>query len=529
MKDLSILFCITVLAAISACKKDKYVGKDPYEGAKPPLEIELSSTAPLQGTVKAGAIVTLTGKGFMKYKDSGMVVKFNDIEGLITGVTDNGIQVKVPEMASSGLVTLTIKRQIFAGPQVRIGGPIYVDSLFRSVPGANAGIACIEYVPGNKYMIGGSFTDYDNSGLKDGVKGLARINPDGSLDQSFVVGKGIGGSVSSLIVQSNGKYVVGGSFSNYNERFKPGYVSNIVRLNTNGSIDSTIITTQTGKKDTVPALNAYFDGPISQVLQTADSGKIVVIGYFRHFLRKDFTISTADHLRDSVKIDSIKMEGIARLNEDGSFDSSFNYNPVTRSSFPGANGFIMNAIMQDDGKLVIVGDFTKYHDKPASRIARLDERGQLDNSFSANIDNTVYSIAAMPGNKYLVAGLFLKVNGSTARKVAILNSTGSTDKSFSVGDGPLDGANGIISRAGRLKNGKIFLSGSFDLFSGIKRSGTVILDEDGKVSQQFNNLGPVNGPISQLLNMPNANASILVGNFIKYDLQSFNRIALLRY
>lgn len=529
MKDLSILFCITVLATVCACKKDKYVGKDPYEGAKPPLEIELSSTTPLQGTVKAGAIVTLTGKGFMKYKDSGMVVKFNDIEGLITGVTDNGIQVKVPELASSGLVSLTIKRQIFAGPQVRISGPIYIDSLFHSVPGANNGITCIEYIPGNKYMIGGNFTDYDNSGLKDGVKGLARINPDGSLDQSFVVGKGVAGTVTSLIVQSNGKYVVGGSFGNYNERFKPGYISNIVRLNTNGSIDSTIITTQTGKKDTVPALNAYFDGPVTKVLQTADSGKIVVIGYFRHFLRKDFTISTADHLRDSVKIDSIRMEGIVRLHEDGSFDSSFNYNPVTRGSFSGANGFIMNAIMQDDGKLMIVGDFTKYHDKPANRIARLDQRGQLDNSFSADIDNTVYTVAAMPGNKYLVAGLFLKVNGGTARKVAVLNSTGAIDKSFSVGDGPLDGANGIISTAARLKNGKIFLAGGFDLFSGMKRSGTVILDEDGKVSQQFNNLGPISGGISQLLNMPNTNATLVVGYFNKYDLQSFNRIALLRY
>jgi uncharacterized delta-60 repeat protein len=427
------------------------------------------------------------------------------------------------------LITLIVKRQVFAGPQARISGPLYIDSLFHAVPGADDNIACIEYVPGNKYMIGGTFKDYDNSGLKDKVNGLARINPDGSLDQTFTVGKGVSGDVQSIIVQANGKYVVGGSFSNYNSRFKAGYITNIMRLNTNGTIDSTIITTQTGKKDTIPALNAYFDGRVTKVLQTADSGKIVVIGEFRYFLRKDFSISTADHLRDSIKIDSIKMEGIVRLNEDGSFDSTFNFNPVTRSSYAGPNGYINNAIMLDDGKVMIVGNFTKYHDKPAMRVARLDQRGALDNSFSATFDNTVQAITPMPGNKYLVVGQFLEANGSAARKVVLLNNGGTTDNSFSVGTGPKAGPDGILFRAARLKNGKIFLSGSFESFSGTKRNNTVILDEDGTVNKEYNNLGAMNGMIFQVLNMPNANATIMVGSFTKYDLQSFSRIALLRY
>lgn len=528
-----LLFCLSLF--MFSCKKKEYVGKDPYANAKAPLQVKLNtvSASPASGT--AGTTVTFTGNGFDKYKDSGMVVKFNDVQAEIIQVSESSLQVKVPDLASSGLVTLTVLHQVFPGPLFRVKGIISIDSLFHSVPGtADGSINDIIFVPGGQYLIGGDFDDFDNSGLKDGYHGVARINPDGSIDHSFKIGKGVSGSVNSMIVQTDGKYVLGGNINNYGDRFKPGYISNILRINTDGSLDSVIVSTKAGNSDTLPSLNAYFGGRVTKILQTPDSGKLVVIGSFNYYMSKDFTISTLDGLRDSVKVDSIRMEGIVRLNEDGTFDSSFNYDATTHSSFSGANGSVRDAFIQSDGKVIIVGDFTKYHDKTANRIARLNNDGSLDNTFNpaSGPDDRVFSVSLLSNGKYLISGQFLHINGKESRKVAILNADGTLDNSFNVGTGPTAGPDGNVYKATQLKNGKIFIAGSFDRFSNVKRGGTVILNADGTLSNQFNNLGAIEGSggsISKILNVPNANATILVGGFTKYDLQTVNGIVLLRY
>lgn len=527
---------ILLLGGISmiSCNKEDYVGKNPYAGAREPLDIKVNTLIALPASGTTGTVVTLQGKGFATYKDSNMVVKFNDVAGEIIEAGDSILKVKVPQEASSGMITVTVLHQVFQGPFFRVNGPIAIDSSFQSVPGAEGYISCIAFVPGGKYLLGGSFDDYGNSGLADGYHGLARINADGSLDRSFKIGKGVQGSVNAIAIQAGGDYIIGGSFNNYKERFKPNRIANIMRIHPDGSIDSTVITTQIGNQDTIPALNAYFDGSISSILQTPDSGKLVVIGAFKYFMTKDFTASTADSLRDSIRVDSIRMEGIARLNEDGSFDSSFNYNHTTHSSFAGANGPILDAAIQNDGKIIIVGQFTKYHDQPANRIARLNKDGSLDPTFNpgSGSDDGILSVDILDDGRYLIAGWFNNFNGIESNKIAILKHDGSLDNSFSVGKGQTAGPNSAIYKAAALKNNKILVAGSFDHFSGIKRDGTVILDMDGTVSTTFNNLGalePTGLYISQILNVPNANATILVGGFTKYDLQFVNGIVKLKY
>lgn len=518
---------------IFSCKKEDYVGKDPYAGAMAPLKIKLNTTVASPTNGNLGTIVTLTGKGFDMYSDSGMVVKFNDVAGEITEAKDTILKVKVPSLASSGLITLTVLGQVFPGPYFQVIGPISIDPRFRSIPGADGPINCIQFVPGGKYLIGGSFNDYDNSGIATRYHGIARINGDGSIDHSFGIGTGIQGTVNTVAVQADGKYIIAGNFTNFNDRFKAGAVSNIIRLNTDGSADSIIVDIQTGNKDTVPALNAYFDGNITRVLQTPDSGKLVVIGSFLSYMSKDFTIASADGLRDSVKVDSIRMEGIVRLNEDGSFDSTFNYNSSTHSSYAGTNGPVYDAIMQNDGKVIIAGNFTKFHDQTANRVARLNTDGSLDPSFGtgAGPDDRVFSIAALQNGKFLIAGQFNNVDGKASRKLAVLNADGSLDNSFSTGTGRSAGPDGIVSNAAQLKNGKLLVTGSFGYFSGIKRDGTVILNADGSISDEYNNLGAMKqgGTVNQILNVPNENATILVGRFTNYDLQPVNRIVLLKY
>src|SRR5690606_3293323 len=45
---------------------------------------------------------------------------------------------------------------------------------------------------------------------------IARLNTDGSLDTSFTIGSGFNGHVFSIALQSDGKILVGGRFTEYN-------------------------------------------------------------------------------------------------------------------------------------------------------------------------------------------------------------------------------------------------------------------------------------------------------------------------
>ncbi len=83
-------------------------------------------------------------------------------------------------------------------------------------------------------LIGGIFDHVDNVARNN----IARLNPDGSLDSNFATDIGLdpvrGGSVSSLIEQSDGKILVGGRFQTVN-----GITQNsLARLDTNGNLDT---------------------------------------------------------------------------------------------------------------------------------------------------------------------------------------------------------------------------------------------------------------------------------------------------
>jgi hypothetical protein len=56
----------------------------------------------------------------------------------------------------------------------------------------------------------------------------------GSIDTSFDPGFGLNGGVHSIAVQTDGKILIGGYFSDYNGTPR----NNITRVNPNGSIDS---------------------------------------------------------------------------------------------------------------------------------------------------------------------------------------------------------------------------------------------------------------------------------------------------
>ncbi len=109
-----------------------------------------------------------------------------------------------------------------AGRIIRLNTNGTVDLTFNSGTGADNAIGSITYNPLNKkYLITGSFTTYNGVS----ARGIALLNEDGSIDQSFV-SKGFSSDGGATFAKqlSNGMIVVSGVFSSYNEVRRSGFM-----------------------------------------------------------------------------------------------------------------------------------------------------------------------------------------------------------------------------------------------------------------------------------------------------------------
>ncbi len=267
-----------------------------------------------------------------------------------------------------------------------------LDLTFNPYTGANDYVraSCIQ--DDGKILIGGIFHLY-NGDLR---RNLARLNPDGSTDASFDPGLSMNhpGMTYAIAVQSDGRMLVGGSFTSFNGVS----TGRIVRLNDDGSID----------QDFDPGTGA---NNLVQNIRIQADGKIVTAGSFTSF-------------------NNVAAGRIVRLNIDGSLDTQFN-------TGTGANGSILSILLQPDGKILIAGSFTMFNNTPANKIARLNSDGSLDPDFNTGSGiegGNVLVIQLQNDGKILVGGLFTSYNGIPAKDLVRINSDGSPDETFNPGN-----------------------------------------------------------------------------------------------
>ena len=206
---------------------------------------------------------------------------------------------------------------------------------------------------------------------------------------------GFNNEVSGMVLQSDGKIVVVGYFTQFNS-----VTANfIIRLNSDGS------------RDTSFNIGSGFNGFAYDIVQQTD-GKFVIIG--------DFT-----------SYNGVSANKIIRLNLDGSVDSSFN-------SGSGFNNTATKIVIQSDGKFVIAGHFTSYNGSSINRIIRLNSNGTRDTSFnpgSGFINNYVINgLGVLSNGQIIVAGSFDRYNGVLCPMMIKLNSNGTRDTSFQYTD-----------------------------------------------------------------------------------------------
>ena len=105
----------------------------------------------------------------------------------------------------------------FQNPIRKYNSSATLETTFWTNFNANGGSRSIDEDSNGKYLIGGLFTEVAGKSAPR----LVRVNPDGSTDISFDVGTGFNSDVKAITVASDGSIWVGGSFSQYNGNSTP--------------------------------------------------------------------------------------------------------------------------------------------------------------------------------------------------------------------------------------------------------------------------------------------------------------------
>ena len=347
-----------------------------------------------------------------------------------------------------------------------------IDPTFTS--GANANVANtavsdIAVQSDGNIVIVGNFTSYSGQSRNK----IARLYSDGSLDESFVVGTGIGNvfvaSVAIQTIQNNIKILVGGFFTTYNGESR----NNIVRLNADGSLDNTFNVDGTGPSALVNAITIQSDGKI-----LIGGGFTTYNGTARNRIARlnadgslDTSFDSGTGIVSAVQTIAIQSNGriligttsgIVRLNADGSLDNTFNVDGT------GPNGAVSAIAIQSDEKILIGGSFTTYNGQSRNYIARLNTNGTLDTSFDigtgANLP--VQTIAIQRDGNILIGGQFTTYNGQSQNYIASLNAYGSLDNTFNAGTGTNNGIRSIAIQS----DGNMLIGGPFTSYNGVSRN-----------------------------------------------------------
>ena len=261
--------------------------------------------------------------------------------------------------------------------------------------GLTFNVRAISVQSDGKIVVGGEFTSYGFP-INTSANRIIRFNSDGSVDASFVYGTGFNGIVFSIAIQSDGKILVGGSFTDYNGT----PASRIIRLNSDGSVDTSFV------------YGTGFDSSVFSIAIQTD-GKIIIVGAF-------------------INYNGTPANRIIRFNSDGSVDTSFVYGT-------GFNNLVRYIAIQSDGKILVGGSFTTYNGTSANRIIRLNSNGSIDTSFiiGTGFNNFVTSIGIDSNGNVFIGGDYTTYNGVFNSRVLSLG-LGVSPTNYIISGGSVD-------------------------------------------------------------------------------------------
>lgn len=299
---------------------------------------------------------------------------------------------------------------------------------------------------------------------------VARYLPDGNLDTNFngsgYVTTAVGDSSDygfALALQPDGKIVVAGRTDNTNGGGSSDFC--VVRYMPNGRLDTNFGGTG--------IVTTHFDGGdgIAYGVVVQPDGKIVVAGAAGGDL------------------------AVVRYNTDGSLDTGFNGNGKAVYIFAPRSNRANSVALQPDGKIVIAGSALN-----SVLVARLQPDGSLDTSFNGSgiaTTSFIFSLAdegrgiALQRDGRIVVTGKAEAGGGSYLGVLRYNTDGTLDSSFGSGGRLTSGGfgAGYVGQSVIIQlNGKIVVGGYAGFFSQVS---VLRFDTNGSPDLSFNNTGEI--------------------------------------
>jgi uncharacterized delta-60 repeat protein len=331
----------------------------------------------------------------------------------------------------------------------------HLDPGFAADASAPANVVAV--LADGKIALGGEFTRVGGQARQR----IARLESDGRVEAAFIAGTdpvypGVDGAPRCLVQLPDQQLLIGCGF---------GYVgttlTGMARLRGDGSIDAGFV---------APTIEPGYSNAV-EVISPQPDGKFLIGGRF-------------------TKVDGAERPGLARLNADGSLDTSFTPPNWAGSGEPWARAIAL----QPDGRIVVSG--LRVVTNPLEHqptMSRLNADGSIDAGFHAPaLDNPVEPLQLLPDGKILVAGYFSSIDGTPRQGIARLHADGTLDAAFV---SPFQDG-GVVYILQPLPDGKILIAGYLPIDGEPQQLAR--LHADGTLDRSFRPAAP-DGSIQSLV------------------------------
>lgn len=446
------------IGGISVSDTDSDIASTALSVSNGTLRVSLAGGATIGAGVNGGSTLTLSGNAAqinaalatLTYQG---LMNFNGGDTLSVTTTD------VHGLSDVDTVSITVN-PVDDAPSFAVGDGIATDFASNVSDAANDLIV----LDNGKMIVIGSANNGSGSEIA-----LSRYHPDGTLDTGFGTGGRVTTSISSsdfgraVALQPDGSILVAGSANDGTGR------SFIVRYTADGALDTGFDGDGIVILDISPTSSDLFEDLVVQA-----DGKIVAVGY---------AYSGANNVATVV-----------RLNSDGSLDTSFNGTGILSLDF-GTGDDTLNAVtLQADGKIVVAGQANSSSSGNIA-VARLNTDGSYDTTFNGTglftldvqgNEDLASAVAIDTDGKIVVAG---SASTTDIQSFAMrLNTDGTLDTSFNTtgyqtiaAGSPFEGIEDLALQ----DDGKILLAGNAYAGAGLNDVSVIRLNTDGSLDTSF--------------------------------------------
>lgn len=443
-----------------------------YSGNSSPKIVRLNSNGTYDNTFITGTGFNGTVNDVAVLRDGSIVVvgDFTSYNGS-TGVN------RIAKLSASGVLESVFKVNVGSGFVSSVsmvkeipGVGIMVGGTFGSFNGSPAnGIVCLTlngslcsginlgngatngHLPGevkdiallnsSTLLLAGAFTEFNSLSAKN----LVALNLDGSPSSQFANFKGLDLNVNGVLIQADGKVILGGDFALYD----PIKVNGVAKFSSDKTLD----------EDFTAKLLSYLN-IISVSDLMLDSSNGIWLGGF---------INTAT---------GYTANNIMKLRNDGSIDTS-----CTSAMGTGFNFFVNRFSMQNDGKMIVNGSFDNFNGSSASRVLRLDSNCNMDSSFhtGSTFVGGVSSSYVLSDGKILHVGSMSSYASTAVNKVIRVLSNGALDATY-----PNNAVKPVINTSFVDASDRLYIASAAGTFNGTAVSNLSRILPNGTVDTSFN-------------------------------------------